>query len=84
MLTRRQPTIHEQHLLRENDGLRTEIVRLRHDLTHKQGHVGRLEVLLCERSNRIDQLIGTIDRLRDQNRRLDAEAERLAEMVRLS
>ena len=83
MLTRRQPTIHEQHLLRENDGLRTEIVRLRHDLTHKQGHVGRLEMLLCERSNRIDQLIGTIDRLRDQNRRLDAEAERLAEMVRL-
>jgi hypothetical protein len=83
MLTRRQPTIHEQHLLRENDGLRTEIVRLRHDLTHKQGHVGRLEVLLCERSNRIDELNAKIDQLREQNKRLDAENEHLVEMVRL-
>jgi len=32
----------------------------------------------------IDELNGKIDQLRDQNRRLDAEAERLAEMVRLS
>ena len=83
MLCRRQPTIHEQHLLRENDGLRSEIVRLRHDLANKQGHVGRLEVLMRERSERIDELNGKIDQLREQNKRLDAENEHLLEMVRL-
>ena len=79
----RQPTIHEQHLLRENDGLRTEIVRLRHDLTNKQNHVSRLEVLMRERSERIDELNGKIDRLREQNKRLEQENEHLVEMVRL-
>ena len=45
--------------------------------------MGRREYLLLERPNRIDELNGQIEPLRDQNRRLDAEAERLAEMVRL-
>jgi predicted nuclease with TOPRIM domain len=46
--------------------------------------VGRLQYLLLERTNRIDELNGKIEQLRDQNRRLDAESERLAEMVRLT
>ena len=70
MLIRRQPTVHEQHLLRENDRLRTEIVRLRRDLANKEGHVGRLQVLMRERSERIEELNGKIDQLREQNRRL--------------
>jgi hypothetical protein len=69
--------------LRENDGLRTEIVRLRHDLADKEGYVGRLEVLMRERSERIDELNGKIDQLREQNRRLDAENEHLVKMGRL-
>jgi hypothetical protein len=40
-----------------------------------------LKFLLRERLNKIDQLNATIDRLREQNKRLDAEAERYAEMV---
>jgi regulator of replication initiation timing len=42
-----------------------------------------LEVLMRERSQRIDELNGRIERLREQNRRLDAENEHLVEMVRL-
>ena len=36
-----------------------------------------------ERSERIDELNGKIDQLREQNRRLDAENEHLVKMVRL-
>jgi hypothetical protein len=46
--------------------------------------VGRLQYLLLERTHRIDELNGKIDQLREQNRRLDAEAERLVDMIRLS
>jgi hypothetical protein len=53
-------------------------------LENKKGAVGRLEVLLHERLNRIDELNAQVDRLRQQNRQLDAEADRLAEMVRFS
>jgi hypothetical protein len=60
------------------------ICGLRRELENKGGHVDRLKFLLGERLNKIDQLTATIDRLREQNRRLDEEAERYAEMVRLS
>jgi hypothetical protein len=69
---------------KENDQLRTIIVCLRTELRHKQDFVGRLEYLLHQRTEMIDALHGRIDQLREENRRLDAEAERLAEMVRLS
>jgi septal ring factor EnvC (AmiA/AmiB activator) len=62
--------------------LKTTILCLRREIENKQGAVGRLETLLHERLNRIDQLHATIDRLRAANQKLDAEAEHLAEMVR--
>jgi len=71
-------------LERENDQLLMELIRLRHELENRQGAVGRLEVLLHERLNRIDELNAQVDRLRQQNRQLDAEADRLAEIVRFS
>jgi hypothetical protein len=78
----RQPTRTElQLLLKENDGLRTEIVRLRRELSNKGYYASRLELLLHERMERIDQLTATIDQLRERNRRLDEEAEHLAAMV---
>jgi hypothetical protein len=40
--------------------------------------------VLHQRLETIDELANTVAVLRDQNRRLDEEAERLAEMVRLS
>jgi hypothetical protein len=69
---------------KENDQLRTVVIQLRHELETRENAVRRLEILARARSTRIDNLTGTVDRLREQNRRLDAEADRLAEMVRLS
>lgn len=68
----------------EIDKLKTALVLLRTELTGKEGYVGRLEYLLSLRTARIDHLTSMIDKLRDQNKRLDQEAERLAEMVKLS
>ena len=68
-------------LQKENDGLRTEIVKLRHELTNNQGYAERLEVLLRERMERIDELTATIDQLRERNKRLEAEAEHLAKIA---
>ena len=64
--------------------LRADNVRLRHQLTTKTGYAAKLELVLRQRSERIDELTTTIDRLREQNRRLDEEADRLAEMVRFA
>jgi hypothetical protein len=47
------------------------------------GMLDAWEYLLLERTERIDELNGKIEQLRDQNRRLDAENEQLVEMVRL-
>jgi hypothetical protein len=71
-------------LQQENSALKTTIVVLRREVEIREGHVGRLQFLLRERLNKIDALNAVIDQLREQNRRLDQEAERYAEMVRLS
>src|SRR5262249_13945201 len=69
-LPRGRSAIAELNLLqKENDGLRTEIIKLRHELTNKQGYAERLEVLLRERLERIDELTATIDQLRERNKR---------------
>jgi len=81
-LPKRRSTIAELNLLqKENDGLRTEIVKLRHELTNKQGYAERLEVLLRERLERIDDLNGKLEQAREQNKRLKAEAEHQAAMA---
>jgi hypothetical protein len=60
-LPKRHSTVAELKLLqKENDGLRTEIIKLRHELTNKRGYAERLEVLLRERMERIDELTATI------------------------
>jgi hypothetical protein len=63
---------------------RSEIVRLRSDLTNKAGYAATLELVLRQRTQIIDDLVGKLEQSRAQCQRLDAEAERLAEMVRLS
>ena len=68
-------------LQKENDGLRTEIVKLRHELTNKQDYAERLEILLRERMERIDDLNGKLEQAREHNKRLKAEAEHLAAIV---
>jgi predicted RNase H-like nuclease (RuvC/YqgF family) len=61
----RKPTPAELQLKRELDGLKTTLVVLRRELEHKDGHVGRLEVLMRQRSERIDELNGKLEQLRD-------------------
>ena len=57
-------------LERENHALQMAVLKLRRELTNKQQYAGRLEVLLHERMERIDELNATIDRLRQQNQQL--------------
>lgn len=77
-----KPTPTELQLKRQIDGLTTTIICLRRDLKNKAEYVDRLEYLLRERTERIDGLTGMIERLREQNKKLDAENEHLVEMVR--
>ena len=78
---RRRTRLSEVQLQREVDGLKTTIVCLRRELESKQGAVQRLEVLLCERLTKIDQLVAQVDQLRHQNKMLDAEAEHYAALL---
>jgi len=68
-------------LQRENDNLKTTICLLRRELENRQGAVGRLELLVHERTARIDELTGKLEQARAQNQRLDAECEHLTEMM---
>jgi len=68
----------------EIDALKTVVIQLRRELENKQGYPGRLEVLLRARTERIDELANTIAALRDQNRRINEEADPLAKTARMS
>jgi polyhydroxyalkanoate synthesis regulator phasin len=48
---------------------------LKREIENKVGHVQRLEALLCSRPQKMDELTAQVDQLRQQNRRLDAEAQ---------
>ena len=69
---------------RECEALKTQLALLHTELQHKQDYAGRLEYLLHLRTETVDELHAKIAQLRAANQRLDAEADRLAEMVRLS
>jgi hypothetical protein len=71
-------------LQRQLNAAQLKLLKANAELEHKTQCVSRLEILVAERSERIDELANTIATLRDQNRRLNDEAERLCEMVRLS
>jgi len=68
-------------LQRQNDGLRSELIKLRRELMIKTQYAERLEFLLRERMERTDELTATVDQLRERNKRLEAEAEHFAAMV---
>jgi hypothetical protein len=68
-------------LEREVDTLKITVIQLRRDLTNKTGYATRLELVLRQRMERIDQLNGQLEQVREQNRRLDAEAEHYFQML---
>jgi hypothetical protein len=69
-------------LEKENNELKTTIVVLRREVEIKEGHVGRLQFLLRERHNKIDDLNAKLEQARAQIRKLDGECEHLAELVK--
>jgi len=70
-------------LEREKHALQMAVLKLRQQLETKQQYAGRLEVLLHQRTETIDAQRATIDRLRDQNKQLESEAEHYADMIRI-
>ena len=55
---------------RERDQLRTEVVRLKHDLAGKDQFVDRLQFLLRRRIETIDDLTGRLEQARAANQKL--------------
>jgi len=66
------------------DALRSELIRLRSDLTHKAGYAATLELVLKQRTETIDQLNARLEQARVQCQRLDAEAEHYFQMLAAS
>jgi septal ring factor EnvC (AmiA/AmiB activator) len=71
-------------LKRQNDELAFKLLRAKEALQTAERHRVGLEVMLDARLERIDKLTAQVDQLREQNRKLDQEAERLAEMIRFA
>jgi hypothetical protein len=66
---------------KENEPLRTVVIQLRDELRTKQTALSSLELALQARHQTIDALNGQLERVREQNRRLDAEAEHYFQML---
>jgi hypothetical protein len=67
------PSIDALQLKRENDQLGTTVVCLRAELRNKERHIHRLELLLHQRTETIDQLTAQVEQLRLKNKQLTAE-----------
>jgi hypothetical protein len=76
------PRINPLKLKKENDRLAFQLIRAREDLQIAERHRVGLEVMLSVSEERIDALTTQVDRLRQQNKKLGAECEHLAEMIR--
>ena len=63
---------------KECEQLRTQLALLHSELAHKQTFVGRLELLIHQRNETINNLNAKLEQSREQCRRIDAEADRLA------
>ena len=83
MLPKRRSSSTEIELQRKVETLSLKLLRANAALRLKTVYCERLEYLMRERSERIDELNAKLDQLREQNKRLDQENEHLADMVRL-
>jgi hypothetical protein len=72
------------HTIERRNDSASKLLRLENELAQKTQFADRLQILLRARAARIDQLNATIDWLRQQNKALDEEADRLAELVKLA
>jgi hypothetical protein len=67
-----------QHKINE---LQTKLLRANSELRLKVLYAERLEILVCQRNKRIDSLYGLLERARQQNIKLEMEAEHLAGII---
>jgi hypothetical protein len=81
MFNGRSRSLDATKLQREVEILSIKLLRANAELRMKTIYASRLEMLVHERCAMIDALHGRIDQLRQQNQKLDAEAEHLAQMV---
>jgi hypothetical protein len=79
-----RPRLNPKQLKQANDLLSSALIRTREALEIGERRRAGLEIILAARLNRIGNLNDKLERLRAQNRALDGECERLAEMVRLA
>ena len=78
---KRRTSLIEVRLKRENDALAIKLLRANSDLKTKTLYAERLEFLLRERMQRIDELTGRLETARATNHRLERECEHLATML---
>src|SRR5215469_16479598 len=78
----RRARLNEVQWQRTNGALSTTVLELRRELKTKQQYASRLEFLLHQRNERIDQLQGQVEQLRLKNNQ-SQEAEHMAMFVGL-
>jgi hypothetical protein len=79
-----RPNIDALKLKRKKDELALRLLRTQEQLQISERRRTGLEMILTARLNRISELNDRLERVRAQNRALDEECERLAEMVRFA
>jgi hypothetical protein len=77
----RRSSISEVELQRQVTTLQLKLLKANAALRTKTLYAERLEYLLHERSERIDQLIAQVDQLRHSNKKLGLENEVLTAMI---
>ena len=77
----RRSTTHELELQKEVTTLQLKLLRTNAELRTKQIYAQRLEFLLQQRSEKIDELHGQLEQSRERIRRLGLENELLAAMI---
>src|SRR6516164_6070592 len=77
----RRPSSHELQLQRECEVLQLKLLKANSELRLKTLYAERLEYLVHERSERVDELNAKLEQYRQQVRRLGLENEILTAMI---
>ena len=76
-----KPTIYEIQLQREIHTLQVKLLQANATLRLKATYCERLECLVQQRNQRVDQLFGLLEQARRQNMQLEREAEHLDDLI---
>jgi hypothetical protein len=76
-----KPSAYEIELQRKIDTLSTKLLQVNAAMRLKVLYAERLEIALHQRNERIDQLFAQLQSAWQQNRKLEAECEHLAQLI---